>query len=145
MDDIGTKISVIVGSIIGLAVLAVVVSARANTTNVIGAFFGGVSNLIGVAISPVTGQSVSAGTGLQGGPWQAGGAGGTSGFAVNLGGGGGGTDFLGGLFGSLTAGSNLPGTGNDPTGGLFGSGASSVGSLFSAGGGSSFIDSGSFF
>lgn len=131
MDDFTSKISVIIGSIIGLAVLAVVVSHGANTTNVLGAFFGGVTNLIGVAISPITGQSVAGGTGLAGGTWQAGGVGGgTSGFAVDLGGGGG--DLLGGLFGSLTAGSNLPGTGNDPTGGLFG------------GGGSSFLDSGSF-
>lgn len=136
MDDIGSKISAIIGSIIGLAVLAVIVSDAANTTNVLQAFFGGVSNLIGVAISPVTGQSVNSGQGLLGGPWQAGGnSGGYSAYS-----GTGGLSFGGssnGGFG-ITGSVNLGGLVSSLTGSSGG-----LGSLFGgSSGGGGFVDDG---
>lgn len=68
MQGIGEKIMGVIAAMTALAVLAIVISSRANSVNVLSAFFGGLSNLIGVAISPVTGQSVSGlnATGLQG-------------------------------------------------------------------------------
>jgi hypothetical protein len=146
VNDLGQKIGAFIAAIIGLAVLAIVISARANTVNVLGAFFGGVTNLVGVAISPVTGTS-AAGAGLGGGSWE-GGTPYASGFALPATGGGGGAfglstpggfnlgvsgvgDILGGL-GSLVGGSGGGG------GSLF----SGLGSMFGGGGG--FIDSGSF-
>jgi PRD1 phage membrane DNA delivery len=150
MNDVGQKIGAFIAAIIGLAVLAIVISARANTVNVLGAFFGGVTNLVGVAISPVTGTS-AAGAGLGGGSWE--GTGGSpyaSGFALPATGGGG-----GGAFGLSTPGGfNLGVSGvGDILGGLgslVGGGGGGGGSLFSGlgsmfgGGGGGFIDSGSF-
>lgn len=130
MDDIGSKLSAIVASIIGLAVLAVIVSQGANTANVLQAFFGGVTNLIGVAISPVTGQSINSGTGLTGGAWQAGGiGGGYSGFASSTSGSGGLFGGGGGLLGSLlgSTGSSLSGAGGS-FGNIFGGDAGGIGS-----------------
>lgn len=49
----------IVTAIIGLALIAVLVSNRANTASVVQAAASGLGNDIGVAISPVTGQKVS--------------------------------------------------------------------------------------
>jgi hypothetical protein len=80
-ENVGETIAAGVAAIIGLAVIALLVSQRANTANVIGAAAGGLSNLIGVAISPVTGAQTGAGaTGLAGGSWTAGGT--YSGFAI---------------------------------------------------------------
>jgi hypothetical protein len=78
MGDVGEKVMAGIAAIIGLAVIAIVVSQNANTVNVLGSFFSGVTNLIAVAISPITGQSVTGAnaTGLTGGAWQ-------SGFALN--------------------------------------------------------------
>lgn len=130
MDTIGEKISAVVAAIIGLAVLAVIVSSRANSANVIGAFFSGMSNLIGVAVSPVTGQAVSglSAGGLTGGAWAQGGSGGsgTSGFSIGLGGGSGGS-------GSVNLG-QLAGIANSAGSGI-GNWASGLGS----GGGDSFV------
>lgn len=116
---IGPATAVISG-IIGLAVVALVVSQRANTANVLKAFFSGVSNVIGVAISPVTGQSVSGvgAAGLTGGNWQAyslasagpstaTGTGPTGGF--NIGGLLGGGSPLGGLLGGGGGGGGIGG------------------------------------
>lgn len=50
--------SVIVG-VLGLAIVAVIVSQRANTAGVIGASGTGLANVIKAAVSPVTGGSSS--------------------------------------------------------------------------------------
>jgi hypothetical protein len=141
MSDIGEKIAGIIGAIIGLAVLAIVISNTANTANVLSSFFGGLSNLIGVAISPVTGQSVSgltAGTpGLQGGSW-------TSGFAIP----GVASNFAGGL--GVGVGQGLSsGLLSAIGGGSSGGGGSGLGSLLGSSGGSGaaaqdFVDAGAF-
>jgi PRD1 phage membrane DNA delivery len=124
VNGIGEKIGAGIAAFVGLAIIAIVISNQANSANVIGAFFAGVSNLIGVAISPVTGQSVgnlsgggysgggggySGGggfPGLSGGGWS---GGGSSGFAMSgfdpatlLGGLTGGS---GGMFGGMSGGS----------------------------------------
>lgn len=48
-------ISTIIVSVIGLAIVAVLVSNKANTAKVIGASGSGLANVIGAAVSPVTG------------------------------------------------------------------------------------------
>ena len=53
----GDKITVVIMAIIGLAVLAVILSKNANTSNVISAAGGGFSQLLAAAISPVAGNS----------------------------------------------------------------------------------------
>lgn len=50
--------STIALAVIGLAIVAVIVSKKSNTGNVIQAAASGLANNIGVAVSPVTGQSV---------------------------------------------------------------------------------------
>lgn len=47
----------IVLAIVGLAVVSVLVSNKANTTGVIQSWFSGINNGIGVAEAPVTGNS----------------------------------------------------------------------------------------
>ena len=133
MDDIGAKISAIIAGIIGLAVVALIVSQGANTMGVIYQFFGGLSNLIGVAISPVTGQNVaglSAG-GLGGGSWTTGNpaASGGLGLAVNTGG------FSIGL---------SQGTVNTIGNQLGNAAASGLGSLFGGSSSGGYVDSGQF-
>ena len=70
MGDIEKSIVAILSAIIGIAVLAVILSNGSNTVNVIKAFFGGVSGTLAVAISPITGKSAAPDT-LQAG-WSAG-------------------------------------------------------------------------
>jgi PRD1 phage membrane DNA delivery len=98
MRDIGEAVAGIIAAIVGVAVIGLIVSSKANTSNVLTAFFGGLSNLVGVAISPVTGQTVQGlTTGLQGGSWQGGGSSGSGGFnplSILGGGGSGGMNFL---------------------------------------------------
>jgi membrane DNA delivery protein len=86
MGDIGKDIGAGIAAIIGLAVLAIVISSRANTVAVLQSFFAGASNLIGVAISPITGQSVSGLTagGLSGGAWSGSGTSGLLGNASSI-------------------------------------------------------------
>lgn len=55
MDKIGTQIAGFVSAIIGVAIIAVILSHGSNTVNVIGTFFQGLSQLLSVVISPVTG------------------------------------------------------------------------------------------
>lgn len=118
MNDIGGKIGAIVASIIGVAILAVVISSRANTVNVITAFFSGVSNLVGVAISPVTGQSTGANAqGLPGGSWSS--SGGTGGSLL---GGYSGSSGSNGLGGGINIGSIFSGLGSLGGGSSGGSG-----------------------
>lgn len=45
----------IITAIIGVAVVSVVLSANANTVNVLGTAFQGISQTIATAISPITG------------------------------------------------------------------------------------------
>ncbi len=49
-------------AIVGVAILAVLVSQRSNTTGVIQAAASGFSNALGTAMSPVSGSSVSVNT-----------------------------------------------------------------------------------
>ena len=55
MDKLTESIVTIIVGITGLAILAVIVSNRSNTAGVLGAFFGGYSQAISAAVSPVTG------------------------------------------------------------------------------------------
>lgn len=128
MDKIGNQIAGFVTAIIGVAIIAVILSQGSNTVNVIETFFGGLSQVLGVVISPVTGganfasgQSTYAGEIVS--PMGLG-----SGNAYNASGGGLGLSLNG--IGSL---------------GLSGSQISSIGNLFSGSGGSGGVtDTGSF-
>lgn len=56
----GTEAIVTIGTaIIGVAILAVIVSRNSNTTGVIQAAASGFGNALAVAVSPVTGASVT--------------------------------------------------------------------------------------
>lgn len=133
MGDIGDRIGGFVAAIIALATLAIVISSRANTVNVIRAFFAGSSNLIGVAISPITGANVAGldASGLTGGQWASGASGtvlggsylGSAGGGVSVGLPSGAGFSLGGGF--LQAASGILGG----AGGLFGGGAGEIGSF----------------
>jgi uncharacterized membrane protein YbjE (DUF340 family) len=56
-DQLITAIVTILTAIIGVAIIAVLLSKQANTTNVIGAGSQGFSNMLAAALSPVTGGS----------------------------------------------------------------------------------------
>lgn len=143
MGDAGEKLVGIIGAIVALAVVAIVISARANTAAVLSSFFGGLSNLIGVAISPVTGQTVSGlQAGLTGGQWS---GSGTSGFSlgstygVNVGGVGQIANVAGQFAGGLL----------NSVGGAYGYGGSiaagsSGGTNVASSVGQDFVDSGTF-
>lgn len=55
----GDKIAAFVAGIIGLAIIAVLVSTRANTSNVITSAASGLSAIIGAAVSPITGTTAN--------------------------------------------------------------------------------------
>ena len=55
--SIGKGITGFVTAIIGLAILAVVLSNGANTVGVLNSFFSGLANLLKVVVAPVTGGS----------------------------------------------------------------------------------------
>jgi hypothetical protein len=57
MDRIFEQITVIAVAIIGVAILAVIVSKNANTAGVIAAASKGFATALGAATAPVTGQS----------------------------------------------------------------------------------------
>ena len=61
MDRMWEGLVTIGGAVIGLAIIAVLVSQRANTSGVIGAAGKAFSGVIGSAVSPVTGNSGSTG------------------------------------------------------------------------------------
>ncbi len=63
MGRVGEEIATIATAIIGVAILAVIVSKNANTSNVIKSTGDAFSHALGVAISPVSG---SAGLGFNG-------------------------------------------------------------------------------
>lgn len=59
-------ISTTIVAVIGLAIVAVIVSQRANTASVIGASGNSLANVIAAAVSPVTGNTTAATTGATG-------------------------------------------------------------------------------
>ena len=116
MDKFGETVTGIIASIVTVAIIALIISGHSTSVGVLTSFFQGLTGLLGVAISPVTGQtSQFANTGLQSsGLFQTG-----SGFGINSGG--------------VNIGGSLTGLGNL---------ASSINSI--AGGGTSLADNGSF-
>lgn len=58
MSSIMESITTILLAVVGLAIVAVLVSKKANTSGVIQAGASGFSNAIGVAAAPVSGASV---------------------------------------------------------------------------------------
>ena len=61
MGHLGDQITAILVAIVGVAIVAVIVSNRANTANVITSASGALANAIGTAVSPVTGASFGGG------------------------------------------------------------------------------------
>lgn len=59
MDQFWTSIVTIVTAIVGIAIIAVLVSNRAQTANVIQAGSQGLANDISAAVSPVTGSAAT--------------------------------------------------------------------------------------
>lgn len=62
-DQLITSVVTILTAIIGVAIIAVLVSKNANTTAVIGAGASGFSTALGTALAPVTGQTGFGGLG----------------------------------------------------------------------------------
>jgi PRD1 phage membrane DNA delivery len=62
MKDVSETFSTVFAGIIGLATIAVILSRRATTQNVIGSFSGGLSNLIAVSISPLWSKGIGSQT-----------------------------------------------------------------------------------
>jgi len=67
MKDIGEGVVTIALAIIGLGIIATLVSKKANTVGVIQASASGLANNIAVAQSPVTGTSLNLSLGYPGG------------------------------------------------------------------------------
>ena len=63
MDEYGKPIIAIFTSIVGLTILAVLVSKNSNTSSVIGTVFQGFGSILNTAVSPVTGGSTLSGVG----------------------------------------------------------------------------------
>ena len=59
-DGAGRGVAGLVTAVLGVTIIAVVLSSKANSVNVLNSFFGGLSNLVKVAVSPVTGGGVVA-------------------------------------------------------------------------------------
>lgn len=59
MKDLFEPIVTVASLIVGVAILAVIVSRKSNTAGVIQAAASGFGNVLGVATSPVTGASAS--------------------------------------------------------------------------------------
>lgn len=66
MGHFGDQIVAILTAIIGVAIVAVIVSKQANTTNVIKAAADAFSGAIGTAVSPITGQNMAGTAGFTG-------------------------------------------------------------------------------
>jgi hypothetical protein len=64
MDKIGGGILAIVSAVVGLAIVAVIVSRNAQTPTVISSAGSALANVIGAAVSPVTGGGGGGGGGL---------------------------------------------------------------------------------
>lgn len=63
MGHFGDQVVAILTAIIGVAIVAVIVSKRSDTTNVVSSAFSAFSGLVSTAVSPITG-SVGAGGGF---------------------------------------------------------------------------------
>lgn len=61
MNEIWSGVVTIATAIVGVAILAVIVSKQANTSGVISSAGGALAQDIGAAVSPVTGGSFGAG------------------------------------------------------------------------------------
>jgi hypothetical protein len=59
MNNIWGGVVTVLMAIIGVAILAVLVSKQSNTTSVLGAASQAFSNSLGTALSPITGQTIS--------------------------------------------------------------------------------------
>lgn len=59
MDQFWTSVVTIASAIVGIAIIAVLVSNRANTANVITSATSGFANDISAAVSPVTGNAAT--------------------------------------------------------------------------------------
>lgn len=59
MGEIGKAMTGIVMAVIGIAILSVIVSSKANTSGVIQSAASGLGNIIAVAVSPVSGSGVT--------------------------------------------------------------------------------------
>jgi PRD1 phage membrane DNA delivery len=66
MNSAVAQIVAVFSMIIGVAIVAVLVSKNANTAGVINSAFGGLSTAIGAAVSPVTGGGGGIGGGFGG-------------------------------------------------------------------------------
>jgi hypothetical protein len=58
MSHFGEQVVAVLTAIIGVAILAVIVSKRSNTANVISSGANAFSQALSVAVSPITGQNV---------------------------------------------------------------------------------------
>lgn len=63
----GDQVVAILTAIIGVAIIAVIVSKRSNTANVISSAADAFSSAIGTAVSPITGQVPAGVAGFSGG------------------------------------------------------------------------------
>lgn len=59
MSDFNEKLTTVLVAIVGVAIVAVLVSNKSNTVGVIQAAASGFGNALNVAVSPVTGSSVA--------------------------------------------------------------------------------------
>lgn len=64
MNNALAQFLVLLGGIITIAIVAVIVSQKSNTSNVITSFFNGFNGSIAAAVSPITGGGASLSTGL---------------------------------------------------------------------------------
>jgi hypothetical protein len=125
IGKIGMGVSALFTGIIGLAILAVVLSNGSNTVNVIQAFFSGLTSLITNVVTPVQGGS---NVQLLGGATSSGSSSGGGGLGGILGGLGGGGGSGGGLsFGGLDSILGSSGSGGGSLFGSIGGGGSSGG------------------
>jgi hypothetical protein len=122
IKDIGYGISALITGIIALAVLSVVLSGSAQTSNVLAEFFKGLAALIQVTVSPVT----NGGSGSSSSSNPLGSILGSGGFNP--------LSFLGGSSGSSSGGLNLD---SILGGGSGGGGLGSFSSIIGGGGGGS--------
>jgi len=80
MSGATEMIVTIATAIVGVAILAVLVSSKSNTTGVLQAAGSAFSNALGVAVSPVTGNAVNLNTSYPGSSSNGLGMGGLGGF-----------------------------------------------------------------
>lgn len=67
MDKFWTEITAVLSAIIGIAIIAVLVSNKASTTSVLNSASQGFANIVTAAVAPISGASASVNTGSSGG------------------------------------------------------------------------------